>query len=67
MLLSLGKCLKIVNSRYSILVKMLCMDILAALLDSGKTEMGIFIGDCLTVASKFSRASVVCVVYYRYM
>lgn len=43
------------------------MDILAALLDSGKTEMGIFIGDCLTVASKFSRASVVCVVYYRYM
>ena len=43
------------------------MDILAALLDSGKTEMGIFIGDCLTVASKFSRASVVCVVYYRYI
>ena len=38
---------------------MQCMDILSTLLDCGKTEMGIFIGDCLTVSSKFNRAATV--------
>lgn len=57
--LIVGKCLKVVNARYSLLVKMQCMELLATFLDCGKTEMSIFVGDCLSVVSKLNRTTIV--------
>lgn len=35
------------------------MEILAVFLDNGKSEISIFIGDCLAAASKISRTNTV--------
>ena len=44
------------HSRYGEYIKIECMEILTLFLDSRNTEIGIFIGDCLSYCSKFSRA-----------
>lgn len=45
-----------INARYSEYVKIQCMEIISLFFDAKISESGIFIGDCLTYCSKFSRA-----------
>lgn len=55
-----GLALKTLNSRYGMLVKIQCMEILSMIMEGQVKEIGIFLGDCINYCSKFSRLNEVC-------
>ena len=51
----IGLALKTLNSRYGMLVKIQCMEILATIMDSQISDISIFMSDCISYCSKFSK------------